>query len=131
METTAELETPTLALDIDRGDVEVACGLIARDDATDGGGNRHIRLADSGDDLLGQGLAQALAALGSHEHQVLLQEDRAVQAGGQNEVTFAEGTSSSKFVENIIIGHGRRLYRTLTGPPITLHIGPDPALSRP
>ena len=68
---------------------------------------RDIDLADRGDDLLRQGLAEPLATLGAHEHQVLLQEDRAVKARGQHEVAFAQGPCGAEFVEDVVVGHER------------------------
>ena len=82
LEGAAEREDPALALDVERRDAQVARGLIAGDDAADRRRDANVHLADLGADLRGQGAAQALAPVGVHEHQVLLQEDGAVQAGG-------------------------------------------------
>jgi hypothetical protein len=55
--------------------------------------------------IFSPGLAEPLAAVGAHEHQVLLQEDRAVQAAGQHEVAFAQGAGGAEFVEDVVVGH--------------------------
>ncbi|MNN56761.1 hypothetical protein D3C81_1717110 [compost metagenome] len=80
---------------------------IAGNDAADGGRDRHVHRTDRGHDLVGQSLAQALAAARVHEDQVLLQEDRAVQARGQDEMAFAQGAGVAEFVEDVFSVHGR------------------------
>src|SRR5690606_19167485 len=58
-----------------------------------------------GGDLLRQRLAQAGAAVGVHEDQVLLEEDGAVQAGGEDEVALAQGAGGAEFVQDVFRGH--------------------------
>src|SRR5690606_17619780 len=83
-EAATQFEFAALALDVHGADVQVLGRLIAGDDAADGGRDRRVDRPDRGDDLFGQRLAQALAAGAVHEDQVLLQEDRAVQAGRED-----------------------------------------------
>ena len=74
-------ELAAFAFDVHRRDAQMAGGLVAGDDPADGGRDGDVHRADRGGDLLRQRLAQAGAAVGVHEHPVLLQEHRAVQAG--------------------------------------------------
>ncbi len=89
----------------------MAGGLVARDDRPHRRRDYHVDLAHLGPDLGGQRLAEALAAIGVHEHQVLLQEGRTVQPRGQHEVPLAQGAGGLKFVEDVVFGHGRFIAR--------------------
>jgi hypothetical protein len=111
------LKAPPFALDVQRRHLQVPRGLIAGDDAADGRRDGDVDRADGGDDLLRQGLAQPLAAVGVHEDQVLLQEDRAVQAGGQHEMAFAQGAGGSELVEDVSKAslRSRKLMRSTNG----------------
>src|SRR5690606_3624994 len=65
----------------------------------------HINRPNRRRDLVGQRLAQTLAAATVHEDQVLLQEDRAVQARGQDEMPFAQGARVAELVQDVFSGH--------------------------
>ena len=54
-------------------------------------------------DLLGQRPAQALGARRILEHEHLLQEDRRVQARGQDEMAFEQGARGAKFVKHVVL----------------------------
>ncbi len=105
METATQLERAAFALDVHRADVQVFRRLIAGDDAADGGRDGDIDRPDRGDDLLRQGLAQTLTTGAVHEDQVLLQEDRTVQAGRQHEMAFAQGAGGAELVQDVFGVH--------------------------
>ncbi len=106
----AEFQHPALALDIDRGHAELAGGLVARNDAADRRRDHHIDRAHPRLYQGSQRLAQPLAAIGVHEHQVLLQEDAAVQARGEDEMPLAQSAGGAEFLEHVFVGHGRADY---------------------
>ena len=102
METAPQSELAALAFDIHRRHAQPARGLIAGDDAADGWRNGHVHRPDRRGDLLRQCLAKPRAPRRVHEHQVLLQENGAVQPRGQHKMPFTKGTGSAEFVEYVV-----------------------------
>jgi hypothetical protein len=83
----------------------LARGLIARQDAAHGRRDHQVDLGRRRPDLLRQGLAQPLAAVGLGEHQVLLQEHRAVQPRRKHEMPLAQRPGGTEFVKDVVGGH--------------------------
>jgi hypothetical protein len=56
-------------------------------------------------DLAGQRLAQSLGHVGMHEDARLLQEDRAAQARGQDEMALEHCTRPAEYVDHFVGRH--------------------------
>ena len=103
-EAAPEPEDAVLALDEDRLGAEPARRLVARHDAADRGRSDDVDRAERRARLLGQRPAQPLGARRILEDEHLLQEDRRMQAGRQDEMAFEQRAGGAELVKRLVGG---------------------------
>src|SRR5208337_1686642 len=102
--TAPQLEDAVLPLDEDRPGAEPARRLVARHDAADRGRSYDVDRSERLQRLLGERPAEPLGSGRILEHEHLLQEDRRMQAGRQDEVTLQQRAGGAELVKRLIGG---------------------------